>query len=128
MHHGQILFSEDNNIVICHPIGAFNVEGLVLYEPNFVRLLKQLKPGNWALISIYEEFEVSGPEVVEKAKEQLNWCCANGCKYTAFVTHSALQEYYVRQVSEGVPFEYNEIFSDANVAEEALRDQLNRQS
>jgi hypothetical protein len=120
MKHGKNSFSVEGNTIICHPVGAFNIEGIKDYEAEFMALIANLESKHWNLLNLFKDFEICVPEVLEYLNRQQQWCQANGCQHAAFVTYNSVQEYVIREITKGVAFKSIEIFSDIGLAKQAL--------
>lgn len=120
MQHGEAKFDTEGQLVFCQPIGAFNLEGVTTYEEDFLKLITTVNSKPWALLNIYSEFEICGPEVTQRLNKQLKWCHKNGCDHVAFVTFNAVQDYFVKQVTSGITFKYQQSFTDTDEAKATL--------
>ncbi len=124
MHHGLNDVTRQDNLITCHPHGAFNLAGIKDYETAFVKIVAEIQQPAWGIINIYHDFEIGGPDVIKRIQAQFNWSCANGCQYLAFSTTHSLHDYFVEKIIKGVPFKGVEIFKDDNQAKEWIKKQL----
>jgi hypothetical protein len=124
MRHGTVDISVQENMVILRPVGAFNMDSVRYYEKAFNTELKALKGKKWALLNTYKDFETCGPDVTAHIRNQLLWCQAHGCEVIGFVTFNSLQDYFVKEVTKGIPFRHIEIFNNQEEAQNRLRQVL----
>jgi len=115
--HGEIELAIQNGVVICRPMGAFNLDGVINYEKIFAEKVRSFNSKKWALLNQYKEFEICGPEVIKRIRSQLFWSQAHGCQVIGFETFNAVQEYFVRQVTKDIPFRHVLVFSERQSTE-----------
>ncbi len=124
MRHGTVEISIKESLIICRPIGAFNMDSVLYYERSVNQQLKTLKGQKWALLNSYQDFETCGPDVIERLRNQLIWCNKHGCEVIGFVTFNSLQNYFVKEVTKGISFRFMEVFSNQEEAESRLLQEL----
>jgi len=115
--HGKIELTTQNGVLICRPMGAFNLDGVMHYEEIFAEKVRSFDSKKWALLNQYKEFEICGPEVIKRIRSQLLWSQAHGCQVIGFETFNTVQEYFVRQVTKDIPFKHVLVFSEQQSTE-----------
>ncbi len=124
MRHGLNDVTRQDNLITCHPYGAFNLDGIKDYEINFAKMVTDIQQPIWGIINIYHEFEIGGPDVIKRIQAQFHWSCAQGCQYMAFSTSHSVHDYFVEKIIEGVPFKAVKIFKDDDHAKAWVMQQL----
>ncbi len=124
--HGEVELTLVNQVLVCRPIGAFNLDGVKHYEGVFAQTVKSFNSKKWALLNQYQDFETCGPDVIKRIKSQLFWSQAHGCQVIGFATFNTVQEYFVRQVTKDIPFEHILVFSEQQSTELQIAELRNK--
>lgn len=103
--HGQFELQQRERVLLCRPIGAFNLAGAMAYEAEFSRRIAGLSQAPWGIVEIATEFEAAGPEVLARFRSQFEWCIANGCAFLAVVMEGGFKQYLASRVFAGLPFQ-----------------------
>lgn len=102
MIHGLNEITLDRTAVIFRAKGAFNMDGVKVYEGKFVQLVSPLMGKPWGIVNLYPDFETGGPEVVDRIRSQYKWCIANGCQYIGFHRTNVLHDFFAKKTTENL--------------------------
>lgn len=103
--HGQFELQQKGRVLLCRPIGPFNLAGAMAYEAEFGQLIEELSGAPWGIVEVATEFEAAGPEVLARFRRQFDWCAAHGCAFLAVVMVGHFKQYLADQVFGGLPFQ-----------------------
>nr|WP_050717701.1 hypothetical protein [Aeromonas tecta] len=103
--HGQFVMQQRGQVLLCRPMGPFNLAGAMAYEADFLRQIASLRSAPWGIVEVATEFEAAGPEVLARFRRQFDWCAANGCAFLAVVMQGHFKQYLADQVFGGLPFQ-----------------------
>ena len=124
MHHGVNDFERIDQLVICYPKGAFNMDGIREYEARFVKLVSPILGSRWGILNDYSEFETGGPEVIKRITSQYHWCVENGCQFMAIVTSNPIHEFFAHKTTDSVSFTEVQLFKSVESAREWMDKKL----
>lgn len=122
--HGQFELQQRERVLICRPIGAFNLAGAMAYEAEFSRRIASLSQAPWGIVEDATEFEAAGPEVLAHFRRQFGWCAANGCAFLAVVMAGRFKQYLAEQIFSGLPFQAVHFCESEEDAMSWVREQL----
>ena len=77
--HGEWKIEVHDNIVIQWFSGCWNEEAAIAYVKEFQAKTTPLKGTNWAIISLFEDWELGVPEIEKHIETHCEWFKANGC-------------------------------------------------
>jgi hypothetical protein len=82
--HGEWKIEVNNNVVLQYFGGSWNEEAIIAYVKEFrekTTPLAQNKANNgkWAILSIFEDWELGVPEIEQHVIEHCQWFKDNGC-------------------------------------------------
>jgi hypothetical protein len=112
MQHGLNDVELQDNLFICRPKGAFNLEGVTEYETKFAQMAATLKGQSWGIINVYDDYEAGGPDVQKRIWSQFNWSALNGCDYIGFVAHNPLHEFAAKHTTSNIPIKEMRTFKN----------------
>jgi hypothetical protein len=99
--HGHWEIKVTNNVLMQKMYDSWNEEGIVAYIREFKLAAKPLIGENWAIVSIFEDWELAVPEVENHIRELSAWFIENGCTRDCHVyTPSALKS---AQLEKAIP-------------------------
>lgn len=125
--HGHFNMYREGRLLICQPMGAFNLSGAMAYEQQFKEVVAPLLGAPWGIVELTEEFEAAGPDVIERFNRQFHWCAANGCDFMAVVMpEQGFRRYMANQMLADVPFIESRYFDDAASAIAWLQSALSK--
>ncbi|MGY3857794.1 MULTISPECIES: hypothetical protein [Aeromonas] len=122
--HGQFELQQRERVLLCRPIGAFNLAGAMAYEAEFSRRIASLSQAPWGIVEIATEFEAAGPDVLARFRSQFGWCAANGCAFLAVVMAGGFKQYLAERVFAGLPFQGVHFCESEEEAMNWVREQL----
>ena len=113
--HGDWKIEVCGNVVVQSFSDCWNEEAIIAYVKEFRTKATPLAGKEWAILSVFEDWELGIPEIDKHIDEHCKWFQANGCIkdchiYTFDSTKSMLlekliphtDEYYERQVFTNV--------------------------
>ena len=82
--HGKWKIEVNNNVVLQWFAGAWNEEAIIAYVKEFRQKATPLSKNNstkgkWAILSIFEEWELGVPAIEQHVKEHCQWFIDHGC-------------------------------------------------
>lgn len=118
--HGDFTMQRDGQILICRPVGVFNLQGAMAYEPLFMRAAMEIADQLWAVLEVARGFEAVIPEVIARFRNQFKWCAENNCQYLAVVFDGHYKKFFADQVFQGLPFKELRYFKNEDEGREWL--------
>lgn len=77
--HGRWKLYVNNKVLIQWFADAWNEEAVIAYVKEFREATQSLIGGDWAIISIFEEWELGIPDIEKHVIEHCQWFIDNGC-------------------------------------------------
>ena len=109
--HGDWKIEVCGNVLVQSFSGCWNEEAIISYVKEFRAKAAPLVAKEWAILSIFEEWELGIPAINKHIEDHCNWFKANGCiKDCHIYTHNPpkkmllerlipqTDDYYERQV------------------------------
>jgi hypothetical protein len=109
--HGDWNIEVCGNVVVQNFSHGWNEEAVISYVKEFQSMATPLISKEWAILSIFENWDLGVPEITKHVEEHCSWFKTNGCikdchVYTADATKQKhleklipdSDEYYERQV------------------------------
>jgi hypothetical protein len=91
--HGDWKIEVYDSVVVQRFSGCWNEEAIIAYVKEFRTKVTPLIDKDWAILSIFEDWEFGVPEIDKHVEEHCNWFKANGCvKDCHIYTLSAAKE------------------------------------
>lgn len=78
-NHGEWKIIVDNNIVFQSFKGSWNEEAVLAYIKEFRQKTFPLSKGKWAILSIFEDWELGTPDIEKHVIEHCEWFKEHGC-------------------------------------------------
>ncbi|MCW8833448.1 MAG: hypothetical protein OQK09_07140 [Colwellia sp.] len=113
-NHGNIDIHWTNNILVCRPTGAINLEG----AEGMVALIEEKISGKnfkqWSRIEILDDQEVLGtPDAHKILKQHIESTVNNGCVFIALVKESPLNAYIFKEICQSLKIPVKSFSSEA---------------
>ena len=89
--HGELILEWKADLLIVHPKGPFNEEGVVDAIDSLKSAVKTYNSGKWFRLEVWEEDTLGSPTVMNDVKKLYFWCAKHGCLATAVVVRNSLQ-------------------------------------
>lgn len=118
--HGDFSMQCEGRIIICRPVGAFNLQGAMAYEPVFMQSALQLKDAPWGILEVAKDFEAGIPEVIARFRNQFIWCAQHNCQYLAVILDGHYKKFFADQIFRDLPMQAVKYFKDENEGKEWL--------
>jgi hypothetical protein len=77
--HGSWKIEVNNNVLLQWFEGSWNEEAAITYIEEFRKTTSPLVGKPWAILSVFEEWELGAPEIEKHIIEHAAWFIANGC-------------------------------------------------
>lgn len=77
--HGRWKIKVSNNVVMQCFADSWNEEAIIAYIKEFKEVATPLTNGKWAIISVFEDWELGVPEIEHHVVKHCDWFKANGC-------------------------------------------------
>lgn len=77
--HGRWKLDVSNKVLMQWFADGWNEEAVIAYTKEFKALAQPLINCDWAIISIFEEWQLGIPEIEKHVVELCQWFIANGC-------------------------------------------------
>jgi len=79
--HGDWKIEVSNNVLLQYFSGSWNEEAIITYIKEFREKATPLAQhnGKWAILSIFEDWELGVPEIEQHVIEHCQWFKDNGC-------------------------------------------------
>ena len=91
--HGDWKIEVHGDVVVQWFSGCWNEEAIIAYVKEFQAKATPLKIKKWAIISLFEDWELGVPEIDKHIEAHCEWFKANGCvKDCHIYTKSAVKE------------------------------------
>lgn len=78
--HGEWKIEVNNNVLVQTFSGSWNEEAVLAYIREFREKALPLTKGNWAILSIFEYWELGIPDIEKHVVEHCQWFIDNGCR------------------------------------------------
>ena len=97
--HGDWKIEVCGNVVVQRFHHGWNEEAIISYVKDFRTKATPLKGKEWAILSIFEYWELGVPEIAKHVEEHCKWFQANGCIKDCHVyTPNATKEMHLEQL------------------------------
>lgn len=77
--HGRWKIDVNNKVLMQWFADAWNEEAVIAYIKDFKALAQTLVGNDWAIISIFEQWQLGVPEIEQHVVEHCAWFIDNGC-------------------------------------------------
>ena len=77
--HGRWKLEVNNNVMMQWFADSWNEEAIIAYVKDFRATAQPLVGKDWAIISIFEEWELGVPAIEKHVVEHCEWFKKNGC-------------------------------------------------
>lgn len=77
--HGRWKIQVDDNVVMQNFSEAWNEEAVITYIKQFKKAVAPLLGSEWAMVSVFEQWELGVPEIEHHVAEFCEWFKKNGC-------------------------------------------------
>ena len=77
--HGEWKISVDNQVLLQWFSGSWNEEAIIAYAKEFKIMATPLVGSKWAILSVFEDWELGVPEIEKHVIEHCQWFKDNGC-------------------------------------------------
>jgi len=121
--HGEWKIEVSNNVLLQYFSGSWNEEAIIKYVKEFRKQatplsLNKNNNGKWAILSIFEAWELAVPEVEQHVIEHCQWFKDNGCVKDCHVySPSAVKEMQLERLIPQTDGNYERcVFTSINEA------------
>jgi 16S rRNA U1498 N3-methylase RsmE len=77
--HGQWKLEVNNKVLLQWFEGSWNEEAIIAYMRGFKEIAQPLISGEWAILSIFDAWELGVPDIEPHIIEHCQWFKDNGC-------------------------------------------------
>jgi hypothetical protein len=99
--HGEWQIEVCGNVVVQNFSGGWNEEAIISYVKDFRTKTTHLSGQEWAILSVFENWELGVPEIAKHVEKHCKWFMDNGCIKDCHVyTPSVTKE---RQLEKLIP-------------------------
>ncbi|SEL25653.1 hypothetical protein SAMN05216262_10854 [Colwellia chukchiensis] len=97
--HGRWEIKIDNQVAVIWFADAWNEEAIVTFCQEFKRVTLPLLGKQWAIMSIFEQWQLGTPDIEHHVTELCEWFIANGCVKDSHVyTKSFLKQSQLERI------------------------------
>jgi hypothetical protein len=116
--HGDWKIEVCGNVVVQCFSDGWNEEAIIAYIKDFRAKAAPLVGKEWALLSVFEDWELGVPEIAKHVEEHCTWFLANGCIKDCHVyTTNATKEMHLERLLPPTDEYYErQIFTHAEMA------------
>lgn len=116
--HGDWRIEVHGDVVVQWFSGCWNEEAIIAYVKEFQTMATPLKGKKWAIISLFEDWELGVPEIDKHIEAHCEWFKTNGCiKDCHIYTASAVKEMQLeRLIPHTDAFYERQVFSNNEAA------------
>jgi hypothetical protein len=100
--HGSWQISINNNVAIQVFYGSWNEEAVINYVKDFRQTVAPLIGSDWAILSVFEDWELGVPEIEHHVEEHCRWFIEHGCRKDCHVYSPSYAKQM--QLDKMVPF------------------------
>ena len=121
--HGLFEITVNGNILVTSLYGAWNEEAAVAFSLEFKAKAAEIKPPDWGLLALLEQFEGGIPAADVIFLELVDWCVLNQLKASAHVYNkSAYKKDYLNKLISVPPSSFTKsAFQDTKQAVDWLK-------
>jgi hypothetical protein len=77
--HGQWKLEVNNKVLVEWFEGSWNEEAVVAYIEDFKKVVQPLISGEWAILSIFDDWELGVPDIEPHVIKHCQWFKDHGC-------------------------------------------------
>jgi hypothetical protein len=77
--HGRWKIDVNNKVLMQWFADSWNEEAIITYVKEFRQVAQPLIDSEWAIISIFEEWQLGVPQIEKHVAEHCEWFIKNGC-------------------------------------------------
>ncbi len=116
--HGSWEIEVNNNVVIQCFSGCWNEQAAISYIEDFRLKVAPLIGKEWAILSVFDDWELGVPEIHKHAEAHCDWFKANGCVKDCHVySPCAFKEMQLEQITPQTDKNYErQVFSQTEEA------------
>jgi hypothetical protein len=121
--HGQWKLEVNNKVLLQWFEGSWNEEAIIAYMREFKEIAQPLISGEWAILSIFEAWELGVPDIEPHIIEHCQWFKDNGCIKDCHVySPSAVKKMLLEKLVPHTEENYERlVFSNINEATNWLK-------
>lgn len=122
--HGQWQLEVNNNVLLEWFEGSWNEEAVVAYIEDFKKIVQPLISGEWAILSIFDAWELGVPDIEPHIIKHCQWFKDHGCIKDCHVySDSAVKRMQLEKIIPHTEGNYERlVFSDINEASNWLKE------
>jgi len=123
-NHGQWKLEVNNKVLLQWFEGAWNEEATIAYMEEFKKIAQPLISGEWAILSIFDAWELGVPEMESHIIKHCQWFKDNGCIKDCHVySHNAVKKMQLEKIIPHTEEHYERlVFSDMDEATSWLKE------
>jgi hypothetical protein len=112
--HGDWKIEVHGDIIVQWFSGCWNEEAIIAYVKEFQAKATPLKGKKWAIVSLFEDWELGVPEIDKHIEAHCAWFKNNGCiKDCHIYTENAVKEMQLeRLIPHTDPFYERQVFTN----------------
>jgi len=116
--HGQWKLEVNNKVLLQWFEGSWNEEATLAYMKEFKKITQSLILGEWAILSIFDDWELGVPEMEPHIIEHCQWFKDNGCiKDSHVYSPNVVKKMQLEKITPQTEDNYERlVFSDINEA------------
>jgi hypothetical protein len=120
--HGDWKIEVCGNVVVQCFSGGWNEEAVIAYIKDFQTEATPLIGKEWAILSIFEDWELGIPEISKHVEEHCRWFQTNGCikDCHVYTTNATKEMHLERLIPHTDEFYERKVFTNTQMAIEWL--------
>jgi hypothetical protein len=122
--HGQWKLEVNNKVLVEWFEGSWNEEAVVAYIEDFKKVVQPLISGEWAILSIFDDWELGVPDIEPHVIKHCQWFKDHGCIKDCHVySDSTVKRMQLEKIIPHTEGSYERlVFSDINEATHWLKE------
>ncbi|PKH00508.1 hypothetical protein [Paraglaciecola sp. MB-3u-78] len=116
--HGDWKIEVCGNVIVQRFSDGWNEEAIIAYIEDFQAKATPLIGKEWAILSIFEDWELGVPEIAKHVEEHCTWFLANGCikDCHVYTTNGTKEMHLERLLPPTDEYYERQIFTHAEMA------------